>query len=351
MTISDSSQYDNDQFEKEGDENSALSPNPDDDTGIISGLSERLRLMSSGVIHENNNQEVEGSTVVGAPVVEAPVKQKPSRPNLKLQLNADMLSTAKAGLTPNPQNAEDEPKRPKHYVPMSPLNLKSPILVNALQKGKLKLRKTTTTVAEEESTEEKKQTIVRINSRGGMTDKNKDEERTNASERLVAVLKENIESAKKSLVHDDVIVASNAYVYGTGRFGRVVKGVIRAKKIKKRQMSRFERHKKATFRDLNGADLEESHAEPDIQVAVKQVLHKRSYLPPGLLKTMIHEVEALEKCAGPGVLGLVGVAVIQPKLSIVTQLFNKGSLHSLIRSQGWEKLEFKHKAKVRACEL
>ena len=230
---------------------------------------------------------------------------------------------------------------------MSPLNLKSPMLVNALQKGKSKLRKSTTAAAEAQKG--KRSSVVRIDSSKPLAlsdNKKKEEEKKAASKKLVEVLKKSVD-ASKLLVLDDVIVASNAYVYGTGRFGRVVKGVIRAKKIQKRQKSRFERHKEATARDLGAVGNEEILAEAaDIQVAVKQVLHRRAYLPPGLVKTMIHEIEGFEKCAGQGVLGLVGVAVSPAQLSIVTQLFNKGSLHSLIRSNIWQKLEFKHKAKL-----
>ena len=330
------------------------SPNGQD--SLISGLSERLRLLSTGAIPEDianikpkatnenvktENQEEDKPLPLAsdaAPVVETPVR---NRPNLKLVLSEDMLSTAKKGLKKSgderdgnvgeePDAHSKLPSRPQ-YLPMSPLNLKSPMLLNALQKGKSKLRKSTTPA--EDSREENRKSVVRIasNKSLGLSDnKKKEEEKKAASEKLVEVLKESVD-ASKLLVLDDVIVASNAYVYGTGRFGRVVKGVIRSKKIQKRQKSRFEKHKEASTRNLRAAEIED-RAEADIQVAVKQVLHRRSYLPPGLVETMIHEIEGLEKCAGQGVLGLVGVAVSPPQLSIVTQLFNKGSLHSLIRS-------------------
>ena len=90
-----------------------------------------------------------------------------------------------------------------------------------------------------------------------------------------------------------------------------------------------------------------SQPQPDnLQVAVKQVAHKRQYLPAGLLQTIIREIQNLELCKGPGVLPLIGVAVEQPRLNVVCQLYNKGSLYSLIRSSSWASLELKHKLKI-----
>ncbi|GMH74484.1 hypothetical protein TL16_g06479 [Triparma laevis f. inornata] len=238
-----------------------------------------------------------------------PQKPKsPVRPNLKLTLSPEMLDTAKDGLqktlAANRGNQTPLPngQMPLHYVPQSPLNLKSSILVNALNKGKAKLRKNNPVPAQEnkvtivESTEGVNEIMKKIGSKGNLLEKKKEEERVVASEKHVLLLKE---AAKSKLIAiDDVIIASNAFVYGRGRFGRVVKGVMQVKKIKKRLKSKFERHQTRHL-EVTGADPDSPKAQPDnLHVAVKQVAHKREYLPAGLLQTIIREVESLELCKG-----------------------------------------------------
>ena len=100
-------EYDDEDFEKD------WPSSPNGDSSLISGLSERLRLLSTSAIPEDVldskikaaeedkkdktvNQEVDKPPAPDATeVVETPVR---NRPNLKLVLSEDMLSTAKRGL-------------------------------------------------------------------------------------------------------------------------------------------------------------------------------------------------------------------------------------------------------------
>jgi serine/threonine protein kinase len=137
--------------------------------------------------------------------------------------------------------------------------------------------------------------------------------------------------------------------------------MIRTKRIvKRRKESIMDRHRKNSFRvaqgDSDGLQGLSAPSNPDAKVhqqieesvtmAVKIVQHNQPYMPVALAKNCKHEIEALARCAGDCVVSLYGVAFNEPTMSIVSPLYNQGSLYSLVRKQEWKKMPAKHRFKI-----
>jgi serine/threonine protein kinase len=271
-------------------------------------------------------------------------------------------------------NAQAPPlARQGTYTPHSPLNLKSSMLTNALKKGQAKLRKNTITAmppsggtpAEETDTHPNEhKSLRRISSKGSMKDlkEREDDAKKEVSAKLIEGIVDFCTSRDKLLQSDEIIVASNATVFGMGRFGKVVKGMIRTKRVvKRRKESILDKHFNRSMKKLEidvSADGESSsppqtlsqhfehQIEESVNMAVKIIQHTQTYMPVPLAKNTLHEIQSLERCKGECVVSLYGVAMLGPTISIVTPLYNQGNLYQLARTQQWKKIKPKTKMKL-----
>jgi len=270
------------------------------------------------------------------------------------------------------------PRRTSAYTPKSPLNVKSGMLNKALKKGQARLRKSTIVMPLSSGESPAGESpageggLRQVASRDSVKDGvDKEEVKREVSDKLMEGIVEFCVGIDKVLHAEEIIVASNATVFGVGRFGKVVKGMIRTKKVvRRRKESIIDKHRERSFRKMDtekhltqgkqssidgneekanaGGSLthHEHQIEESVNMAVKIVQHNHPFMPVPLAKNTLHELRSLARCAGECVVSLYGVAVTSPTLCIVTPLYNQGSLYALVRSKEWGKLSSKVKFKL-----
>ncbi len=344
--------------ESESDEQEGPAMDKASDKGsVISALSEKLATLSDKRVLK----EIEE------------IKVKKSAPPM---ISPGDLLKGKSELKKRVIVVDTEPKKGPAYVPHSPLNLKSGMLADALKKGKQRLRKggaggggrgdnkvdsDKAELAKMAEVRDRAKSLGRASSVQDVKDLKALQDREKST---VAVdgIRELLEPLGKVLDEDDLIVATNARVLGTGRYGRVVKGVLRTRKVNaRRKESILEKYHQRSIKhienDVTGNEPKTGRTSPvpdssdlhEAIVAVKAIRHKREWLPSALAQAVLREVKALTTCSGPGVLGLVGVSFPQGGASVVTQLCPAGSLYSLIRDKRhWDSLTGKSRAKIYA---
>ena len=149
----------------------------------------------------------------------------------------------------------------------------------------------------------------------------------------------------KTLHPSEITVCATAKVYGVGRFGRVMGGTVGTGVVERRRREEGVWVGGATPGVVTAAE-DSSTPDSSTPMAVKVVQHRQPYMPPALAKNTLHELLALERCAGPSVLPLYGLAHTPPTVQIVTPLYNQGSLYSLVRSKAWKQVESKDRFKM-----
>jgi len=136
------------------------------------------------------------------------------------------------------------------------------------------------------------------------------------------------------LLSEEIHITSASKKMGVGRFGDVLACNFLKKKEVKRA-SNFERF------DLNedgvvvgSPDLNKSNRTlVGERVAVKQFRHQKGFLPPKMGEVGLHEIRAMIRLSGEGVVNFLGACVEKPNLMIVTELFNVGSFHEFVRDE------------------
>ncbi|GMH46930.1 hypothetical protein TrRE_jg2110 [Triparma retinervis] len=232
----------------------------------------------------------------------------------------------------------------ERYLPKSPLNLNSSILKDALKKGKAKLKGGT--VDEEDHDVEggghdgkRRFSLTRQSS---LTSAKREEVSELKSRNLLDSMVSLATSSGYFMAGKDVVCPRDGRVYGRGRFGSVVGGVVRkggkgGEKKKKEVVSRRTKFQQSHFK-LHGGGGSLSSSNSSTSVAVKKVVPgSKGYILPKVLEVVQTEISALLSCGvSPDVTRLLGVT-FSPRgtVGLVMELYGCGDMHGLVRSKEW----------------